>query len=65
MDFLSALSDDQKALLGCVVALSCTSLLLIISNIIGKSRSNTNDNHSSTLPLKKVQSKETARKNAA
>ncbi len=65
MSFLSALSDDQKALLGCVVAESCTSLLLIVSNFIGKVRGTNKNSHVATLPLKKSQSKEVSQKKAA
>ena len=65
MEFLTALSDDQKALLGCVVALAGTSLLLIISNFIGKTRSKSNGVHNSTVSVKIDQPKSSSRKKAA
>jgi hypothetical protein len=43
MDFISGLSDDQKALLGCFAALvTCASLMSLSSLLGGKRRSDAN-----------------------
>jgi len=38
MDFISDLSDNQFALLGCVVALTVSGLVMSLSGLIGQAR---------------------------
>ena len=41
MEFLSGLTDDQTALIGCVVALAACGLALTLSSFIGQARNRT------------------------